>query len=282
MSTRVTMTCRRCAVRRGFTLIEVLVVVSIMVILLGLVIGVGVSVFKNQRAAATRGVLTALDRALDEYITSTNAAPAYDYRDYEQVPGPDVAAGAGPAGSGRFFAAYQGATHPTRPDAAVFIKQAYGVGEVQKIVTSMGERFLRPTIGPSGVGDPLKASDTTPSVVDAWATDEWPNHFEAPSSPSRWYPLNQQLIYYVHPKNALAQDLYGKCVNGRPYFLSAGDDLRYGLKSDFNRGTVDGFQGDYTPAQIREAVEGTLKDNLTSYPVGDALLTQDFFDTYRQ
>lgn len=242
----------------GFTLVELLVVMAIIVVLTSLLTGVGIAVFRNQQASATKNVLLSLDRALDEYIAQTGSIPPYSQDDYDLVPGPDVS-----EGDTDFFRVYPagGENHPRRPDAAVFIKQALTVGQAQPLISGIGDRFLRPTIGPTDAVNQTAARDGTPSVVDSWSTDDW----TAP-----WNPVGQSLIYYVHPKNAMAQALFGKCVNGRPYFLSAGADRIYGFRDDVAHTTLEWA-----------ATEAGLKDNITSYPVGDAVLTEDFFNQYR-
>ncbi len=244
--------------RRAFTLVELLVVMTIIVVLTGLITGVGIAVFRNQQGSATKNVLLSLDRALDEYIAQTSAIPPFSLSDYNQVPGPEV-----DLADTDFFRVYPtgGENNPRRPDAAVFIKQALTVGQAQPLVTGIGDRFLRATTGPTSATNQDIARDGTPSVVDAWANADW-------AEP--WNPIGQTLIYYIHPQNQMAQALYGKCVNGRPYFLSAGPDRIYGLKDDILNTTLD-----------QPTTEAGLKDNITSYPVGEAILTQDFFTSYR-
>lgn len=241
--------------RAGFTIIELLVVVTVLLILVGLVTGVGIRVFRNQEAQVTRGVLQTLDRALDEYQATKNAAPDYRLEDYERVPGDPV--GESTSG-GEYFSRYLGDYFPRRPDTSVFLKEALGVGQVKDIVGGVGERFLVVTVSPGSRN--AADSDVTPSVVDAWATDSWANP---------WDPVGQQLIYYVHPRNKLAQELYGRCINGRAYFMSAGPDLKYGLKSEAGA------------SPDKATVEGFLNDNIYSYTVGPVNKTQAFYDQLR-
>lgn len=243
--------------RAGFTIIELLVVVTVLLILVGLITGVGIRVFRNQEASVTRGVLQTLDRALDEYQVTKNAAPDYRLDDYRRVPGEDPA-----TASSEYFRTYRGKEYPRRPDVAVFLKEALGVGQVKSVIGGVGERFLVVTAVP-GSSDDVE-SDVTPSVVDAWATDSW-------TTP--WDPVKQQLIYYVHPRNELAQDLYGRCINGRAYFMSAGPDLKYGLKRDMGEGAES--------TADKATVEGFLDDNIYSYAVGPANKTQAFYDQMR-
>lgn len=238
--------------RRGFTLVELLVVVTIIVVLLGLVSGVGFVVIQNQKVTVTRGVVSALDRALDEYMQQNGGnIPSMNFvgglpEDYVGVPGPDVA-----ATDANYFRVYPIAggprRYPIRPDAAVFLRQAMGYGQVQSIVSGMGEAFLRLTTTPDGATDVSglmnqwnRDTDVTPSVMDAWADLAWKSPWRLmeetgnasiPGAPESL----QSLVIYVHPENKLAQAIYGKCEAGRPYFMSPGPDGFYGLWTESPR-----------------------------------------------
>lgn len=216
-------------------------VISIIVVLVALIGGVGIAVLRKQKASVTENVLATLDRALDEYIQNAGAPPPYSPLDYEKYPGESH------TGSS-YFPTYLGATHVRRPDACVFLRQAMGTGQVQPIIAGLGERFLVLTVTDPN-GTPAQ-KDTTPSVVDAWAKGDW-------AKP--WDIYQEQVIYYVHPDNALAQDLFGRCVNRRPYFFSAGPDQRYGLTKE----------GDPSGSGVSVAeAEEAIADNVYSYPVG--------------
>ncbi len=219
---------------RGFTLIELLVVMIIIIILVGIVAGVGTGLIRDSRGKVTRDLLRTLDRVMVEYEASTGKLPPYLTKnsaaeEYDGIPGPDnMVVGYGSQGN-----------HAPRPDCAVFFKQAKGVGKVDDILKDIPARFLKPTV--TG-GDP----DPTPSVVDAWARKDWGDPFSAEQ---------QTLVYYIHPGNKLAQDLYGRCINGRPYFLSAGPDNLYGTTRDAGSPT-------------EEEALAALDDNITSYAPG--------------
>lgn len=261
----------------GFTLIELLVVAAIIVVLLGLIGGVGVVVIHNQQSSATQNVLYTLDRALEEYMVASGGnPPPYRRDDYVGVPGPDAM-----LNSQDYFRAYPvggNMRHPLRPDAAVFLRQAIGYGQVQGIISGIGDRFLRITTTPAGTTPPPPGSDwdrdldPTPSVVDVWAEPNWP---DGPTAP--WCLIGQQVIYYVHPDNLLAQQFYGKCENRRPYFMSAGPDRFYGihggspLGNEFDR--IVGHhglrqeQGEQDPEFRQRVLRKAREDNLYSYPV---------------
>lgn len=278
----------RPARRRAFTLIELLVVVTIILVLLGLITGVGIRVLQHQRVGVTQGVLSALDRALEEYMNlNAGKPPRYVFEDYLFVPGPDVSAG----GSPYYFRTYPRDNpgpqpYPMRPDAAVFLRAAMGHGQVQSIVSGIGAAFVRITTTPhypTDVGGLPPTSqwnrdtDVTPSVVDSWADSGWqepwpmiedPNFASVAGNPRTL----QQLVFYVHPENVIAQALYGKCESGRPYFMSAGPDLFYGISYEHPYAAAHhGMSvGDYgnDDAKFRQAVmKKSRQDNVYSYPV---------------
>jgi len=227
--------------RAGFTLLELLIVIGIITLLVGVLLAVGLRAIRSQDERATKNVLISLDRALSEYILVAGSIPKYNAQAYAQVPGPDNTPGL------------------DRPDSSVFIRQATGYGEVDAIIRGIPERFLITTVtGPES--DPI-AGDTTPSVIDAWAVvDEL---WQAP------FPVAaQQLVYYVHPENVIAQELFGRCVNGRPYFMSAGPDRKYGFESEYS---------EITNSQQRlDAAFKALEDNIYSYTPGPAKKDSDY------
>ncbi len=251
--------------RRGFTLVELLIAISIIALLAAITTGVAVALVGNRKSAITRDLLATMDRALDEYAaTNSGAFPKYVPEGYRWVPG-----------DGNDWEDYRSEMHVRRPDAAVFIRQATGFGAVDSVIRSIPERFLIVTRGGAFSGGevsegphPVEAADLTPSVLDAWGSREWPHR-----APNAWPLTAQSVIYYVHPDNDLAQDLYGRCANRRPYFLSAGPDNRYGLGSE-----IPGAGG-LDSEQARIAYTEALENNIYSYevdPLRTANLTEGF------
>jgi prepilin-type N-terminal cleavage/methylation domain-containing protein len=266
----------------AFTLIEVLVVIAIIAILMALVIGGGSAVIGGRKVSVTQNVLLGLDRALEEYIASNNnQIPPFRPEAYASVPGRDVYSGDNnnhvggtdpqesdlPVGPDKAFTRYNDRTYPRYPDAAVFVEQAQGYGEVDAILAGLGDRWLVPT--PAAGSDTLdRERSVAPSIVDAWNDGSWQSEH---SGGNGWPVLEGNLIFYVHPSNLLAQGLYGQCLNNRPYFFSAGPSGLYGVTNQFNSGVPrqNWSQRDSSDATVQQAIDA-LGDNIYSYSVGPA------------
>ena len=256
--------------RRAFTVLELLVVVVIIAVLIALVAGAGVAVLGDRKVKQAENLLSTLDRALTEYTTeNSNARPPYIRESYENTPGAayDVSGSRvndmanpdmwiDPDGDGR--------DDPRHPDAAVFIRQARGIGAVDAILEGLGDQWLVPTPQTGATGP--NAADGTPSVLDPWAD---PNGWFSP-----WPILGIQTVYYVHPDNEAAQRLYGRCREGRPYFMSAGPDGVYGSTTEFSA------DGSRDANAVDRAVAG-LEDNVYSYEPDAPDLSDDFNTTWR-
>ncbi len=254
--------------RGGFTLLEMLAVVAIILVLVGLIGGVGIRVLRGQKVSQTQNLLLTLDRALDEYITANRGAiPRYIVGDastnqYQEVPGKN-----NDVSDSKFFGDYAGEKkNPKRPDAAVFIRQALGAGEASAIIQGIPAQFLFVTRGGEGGRETTGNQDLTPSVIDSWGSRDWPTD----DNGNLWDITRQQVIYFVHPDNRLAQDLYGQCLNRRPYFFSAGPDLKYGLASEMPSGAM------------QPDVEALVADNIYSYPPGPINKEPAFFSGFRR
>ncbi len=261
----------------GFSLIELLVVIIVISLLLSITAATGMLVVKRQNASATMGVLSSLDRLLEEVITEEGAPPPYNPYD------PNIASG-NPNYKGQYHKApgdrlrydsssfenttelYQTLYHSRHPDASVFLRQAIGIGESDAIISNIGDRFLAPT--PTSTD-----TDVTPSVLDTWGDlDEWAAVSPASANdPANAWPAlhpSAHLIFYVHPSNRLAQDLYGKCLNGRPYFFSAGPDGNYGTTSQLTPdGDTDQNGAATSTKTFSEVAIESIEDNLYSYSV---------------
>ncbi len=272
----------------AFTLLELLVVISIIALLISLLIGAGVAITRNAKLNQTKGVLTALDRALEEFMMANNGnIPLFDRRDFAGVPGRD-----GPNGKDSPTATPDPAAYltnprspmPQRPDASVFVRRARGVGDVDAIIGGIPERFLVVTVMSQSTvitSDPILEAnerDTSPSFLDAWANDQWPSLIQV-GDDDAWPIQKQSLIYYVHPGNRRnrtdtsldvfpdAQELYGETVNGRPYFMSAGPDGFYGHPSKLREIANFYDMKAITFEEKNRVLLQARKDNLYSTPV---------------
>ncbi|MFG0258671.1 MAG: type II secretion system protein [Phycisphaerales bacterium JB043] len=278
---------------RAFTLIELIVVITIIALLMGLVIGTGAQLVIDQQRARTERILVALDRALEEYMAeNNNRPPIVRLTDFANTPGLDLNFEDGevdilgehpldqaignraPRASFRTGSdAYlrydpNDEIYPRYPDASVFIEAVQGYGVVDAILADLGDRLIpTPSDGPTGSSS-ATASSVTPSVVDSWYDNDWETTGE------RWPVFVGMPILYITPNNAMAQFLYGQTVNRRPYFMSAGPDRLYGTTNEFGSGSSQ------DSAFSEEAIEA-LADNMYSYDVGAPNLSDAFTVEYR-
>lgn len=267
---------RRPSHRLAFTLIELLVVITIIAILVGIVAAVGMRTVRTQEERATRNVLMTLDRALDEFVTASGAIPKYVPDGYNRVPGPDNdMSGSSFGGVSNWveFPSGSGVRHPLRPDAAVFLRQIQGRGQADAIIRAIPETFLQSTVIDNG--SQLIDRDGTPSVVDPWGItqEKWSglSSSQTVAQNQQFKVASQQVVYYVHPNNDAAQAVFGKCVNGRPYFVSAGPDRHYGLPEEGDDTAavlkMSPTQGE-SQADFRQRVlRATRENNIYSYSV---------------
>ena len=251
---------RRCSAARGFTLIEILVAVLVIVILMGIVITVGARVVSGQRESQTTGVLRTLDRALEEYFTDAEAFPKFSLNTYENVQGRTQH----PEDIGKYVdpevqTFEDGNDYPTRPSAAVFIEQVRGFGAVDELIEAIPDRYIGSLVRPMQAED--RTGTTYVRIVDAWDNE----------------------ILYVHPDNALAQALFGECINSRPYFLSAGPDGKFGFADEVPPGSLDPLEDAYI-----QLVMDVMADNLTSVPTKPPLMdasqqrTKELYQEFRR
>lgn len=249
--------------RAAFTVLELIVVLWIVALLIGLILGVGPRVLDAQRAAATRNVLLTFDRMLDVHLAdNNNVPPPYNPFDYRHVPGRYVVGTAGvenqPESNNSVDA---GNPHVRHPDAAIFLAQVRGYEDVAPIASGIPERLVvrtnvpenNPFWRPTGATQDEIAAFGPATVLDTWGAlrGDWS---------TGWPVYERTFIHYVHPNNELAQRLYGRCVNNRPYFFSAGPDRLYGVTNQLNRAAPGSRNGALADDALR-----ALADNIYSY-----------------
>ncbi|MFG0293993.1 MAG: type II secretion system protein [Phycisphaerales bacterium JB065] len=194
---------------RGFTLLEVLITVSIIVILIAAVFAVGQQVITRQKINQTNGVLSSLDRALEEYRIESRVLPRLDTDDYLDQLWRDHAGGTSPVmndATGQTFLGmvdnYRDEDFAWLPNAAYFIYLSEGYENIDSIIAGIPGSFSRTVQVSNGV--------FRTQVLDAWDNP----------------------IIFVTPDNPLAQAIFGECPSDRPYFMSAGPDGHYGVPTD--------------------------------------------------
>ncbi len=223
--------------RGGFTLVELLVVLVVILILVAIVVFTAPAIITGQQEKQTEAVLASLDRALQEYEATQGRYPALTETLLELFDASDTdALSACPIESTN--------DEPLLPDAWLFLEPASGFGSVDEVLSGVPGSFARTTIVEVG-GDEV----ATRQMLDAWGN----------------------AVLYVHPSNASAQALYGRCPNQRPYFMSAGPDGKYGLGSETGDSNA-------MTSELAERALGFLEDNVYSVTPGNV---RDDIDSLR-
>lgn len=279
----------RDAVRSGFTLVELLVAISVIVVLVALVSAVGSGALSGQKAGQTRGVLSALDRAMEEYYVAVGSFPRYRPADYVGRPGVawDYVGGILNQGDNQnvvqntpaFTRDLQGnpTLHPRKPSAGVFVAQAKGIAESEAILSSLPQGLLQVT--PRDAYGTQARDDNALTVLDGWSVPASQWQFAQQNNRAAYPAVHQSYIVYVHPENTVAQSLYGDCQNGRPYFMSAGPDRLVGIGDESRQ--QDSVENPEPDDVFRARIEKALEDNLYSYPVGPPDLSTNAFALLR-
>ncbi len=183
----------------GFTLVEMLIVILLVVVLAGLTVVVGRGVIAKSKVDQCRQLLLTLDATLTEYQADKGAIPPFVRRAY--IP---------PTGQGS-------PDRRTWREVAVYIEQVQGYAGIDKQLGTIDASFLvkRQQIYADLAGYPYAGrvtEDERPSVRDPWGLE----------------------ILYIHPHadNEDTFRVFGTPVNERPYFMSAGPDGVYETLED--------------------------------------------------
>ncbi len=215
----------RRVLRPGFTLLETIVVIGLILILVTLTTLVGTSVTRQAKVRQCTQQLEALDSMLSEYQAEYDAMPPYIEDSYFPPNGYSLGG-------------------EIRPEVAVFIDLVRGLGSVDKMLAAIppetlmerGEMYESAT-NQKGIGmfsGSLDFVDTRLTIRDPWGME----------------------ILYIDPQNSEAttgesvSDYagYGIPAARRPYFMSAGPDHIY-----YDEDTADA------------KLDATRKDNIYSY-----------------
>jgi prepilin-type N-terminal cleavage/methylation domain-containing protein len=228
---------RRIGSRSAFTLIELLVAISVIAILIAIIAFAAPAIFTSEQRKQAEAALAALDRALQEYEATQGRFPEVDdglLNRYEETFNAADGLDPGPRAD----------DDPVTPDAWLFLEPARGFGSVDDVLASVPGSFRRTTFAR------IDGDDTPiPQFIDPWGA----------------------AILYIHPSMSLAQQLYGRCPNRRPYFMSAGPDGFYGLGSEVEGQVGAGASQD----ELAAAAAAALGDNVYSAQPAVATETDD-------
>lgn len=200
--------------QRGFTLVELVVVIGVILLLAGLTLSVGVVVVEQSERRQTEAVVHLLGAAVSEW---------------ERLADRKVTWGNG--------AAYE--VHPEPETEFVFtISEILGVisrpPEVQKILAQIDPDFLYryETTPPPWIDTPDEQAQLSRffgslTVLDAWGTPIYATHPGSPAPPGTEYVDSDGTI------RTLNEYYYGIAPNRQIVFISAGPDGLFGLPEEF-------------------------------------------------
>lgn len=223
--------------RPGFTLFELLIVVGIVSLLLAIAIVVGTSVQANARKSLATETIRVLDAVLSEAQSTRDALPP-----------PTVNQ---PGNTNRTQVILDGLGDGQPMDTvAWFLLQVGNNEKVTAVVRGIPPRFLQPAAKPAGTALPTDFVGFN-TVVDPWGR---PFRYVHPALDGVFTATNAVDVLNTPPasrqytpasmvRDATNSDA-GSCVNGQPYFYSAGADGNPGTIDDNAYGSKPQFFGD--------------------------------------
>jgi prepilin-type N-terminal cleavage/methylation domain-containing protein len=214
-------------VRRGFTLIEILVVIGIIAVLAAIVLVAGGRVLASGKKNATQDVLRMLDTALEAYISSKDGLPAATVNTAVDAAGSTV----------RLVPV---ADITTVNSVGLFVLQASDVPAAKTQIDGIPQKFLKSA--PLGTYA-AAANRQLVTPVDAWGRNirfvmpgfdgvisEAGNPALGVSLDSPRFPQRKTSEQWAFP-TLLRTNVAGStnsdggvCIGKRPYFYSAGED----------------------------------------------------------
>lgn len=255
----------------GFTLLELLIVVSVVTFLVALLVVVATGALGNQRVRQSEATLRTLERALDEYELARGVYPPLVVDDgstdtfveaHVRLFDPAASWNTGneiysrtdrdmsmtaTGGDLGFSGSDAMNRYPLMPTSWFFLEFTLGYGDVEALLADLpSSAYISDVLDAGAVNSisPLN-SDVDRFSIRRQLVDAWGNP-----------------ILFVQTGNSAAEGLFGRALNDRPYFLSAGLDERYGVGPE-----VTATAGGSAANQEVELI-GFTEDNLTSAPTG--------------
>ena len=196
------------SVRRGFTLIEMMVVIGLVGLLLTITIMVTQGVVAQSKVRQCRELLAGLDSLITEYESEYGSMPSFNKDLFSQPK--------------------DGESGEVRPEVATFLEQVHGLAGADRIIAGWPTQYL------------MKRNDYygqvgTNSIFAGSIDDRNPLDANSPNGDDRLTladPWGMEILY-IHPRDKMATigknaphnfAGYGTPVNDRPYFISAGPD----------------------------------------------------------
>jgi prepilin-type N-terminal cleavage/methylation domain-containing protein len=255
--------------RRGYTLIEITLVVSIIVVLVALTISAGSAILAKAQREKTEGTLRVLDQAMAEWSQVKERQMTYglpglpfDARFYD-ITAPLTT-------SIDFSGAYENGSTYSESDLLEGLNGNVlerGAGVMPSVMAHLAivpqSKSLLGAIDPS-LSKPRQLHIDGDAIQTMLIVDAWMGPVLAILPGRVWIPAVDQGTETIKDTDGtirtIEEVVMGACVNGRPYFVSSGPDRRFGHLEYTDTGSGE------SPPSGSDRYQQTA-DNLYSYEV---------------